>query len=185
MKVKLKNMVCDRCKTVLKQELDKAGISVSSIELGELIVMDETSVSQGVLKEIIERNGFEIIDDQNSILVENVKLFLIKSVESLKGLQENLSVILSKELKTEYSIISKSFSVSVGLTIEKYLIRLKVEKAKELLQMDDMTFSEIAYSLDYSSGSHLAKQFKNNTGMSMTEYKKLQNWNRKTLDKIV
>ena len=185
MKVKLKNMVCDRCKSVLKHELDKAGISVLSIELGELIVMDETSVSQGVLKEIIERNGFEIIDDQNSILVENVKLFLIKSVESLKGLQENLSVILSRELKTEYSIISKSFSASAGITIEKYLIRLKVEKAKELLQMDNMTFSEIAYSLDYSSGSHLAKQFKNSTGMSMTEYKKLQNWNRKTLDKIV
>jgi YesN/AraC family two-component response regulator len=185
MKVKLKNMVCDRCKTVLKQELDKAGIKVLSIELGELTVMDETSVSQGVLKEIVERNGFEIIDNQNSILVENVKLFLIKSVESLTGLQENISVILSKELKTEYSIISKSFSASVGITIEKYLIRLKVEKAKELLQMNNMTFSEIAYSLDYSSGSHLAKQFKNNTGMSMTEYKKLQNWNRKTLDKIV
>ncbi|TPN87301.1 helix-turn-helix domain-containing protein [Aquimarina algicola] len=178
-------MVCDRCKTVLKQELDKAGIKVLSIELGELIVMDETSVSQDVLKEIIESNGFEIIDDQNSILVENVKLFLIESVESLKGLQENLSVILSKELKTEYSIISKSFSASAGITIEKYLIRLKVEKAKELLQMDNMTFSEIAYSLDYSSGSHLAKQFKNSTGMSMTEYKKLQKWNRKTLDKIV
>ena len=62
---------------------------------------------------------------------------------------------------------------------------MKVEKAKELLQMNNMTFSEIAYSLDYSSGSHLAKQFKSNTGMSMTEYKKLQNWNRKTLDKIV
>lgn len=185
MKVKLKNMVCDRCKTVLKQELDKAGISVLSIELGELTVMDDASVSQGVLKEIAERNGFEIIDNQNSILVENVKSVLIKSVESLKGLQENLSVILSKELKTEYSIISKSFSASVGITIEKYLIRLKVEKAKELLQMNNMTFSEIAYSLDYSSGSHLAKQFKNSTGMSMTEYKKLQQWNRKTLDKIV
>ncbi len=185
MKLKLKNMVCDRCKTVLKQELDKAGIKVLSIELGELIVRDETLVNQDILKEIIERNGFEIIDDQNSVLVENVKLFLIESVESLKGLQENLSVILSKELKTEYSVISKSFSASAGITIEKYLIRLKVEKAKELLQMDNMTFSEIAYSLDYSSGSHLAKQFKNSTGMSMTEYKKLQKWNRKTLDKIV
>ncbi len=185
MKVKLKNMVCDRCKTVLKQELDKAGIKVLSIELGELIVMDEASVSQSVLEEIAERNGFEIIDNQNSILIENVKSVLIKSVESLKGLEENLSVILSKELKTEYSIISKSFSAFAGITIEKYLIRLKVEKAKELLQMDNMTFSEIAYSLDYSSGSHLAKQFKNSTGMSMTEYKKLQKWNRKTLDKIV
>jgi len=185
MKVKLKNMVCDRCKTVLKQELDKAGISVLSIELGELTVMDDASVSQSVLKEIAERNGFEIIDNQNSILIENVKSVLIRSVESLNGSQENLSVILSNELKTEYSIISKSFSATVGITIEKYLIRLKVEKVKELLQMNNMTFSEIAYSLDYSSGSHLAKQFKNSTGMSMTAYKKLQKWNRKTLDGIV
>ncbi|NNM17605.1 MULTISPECIES: helix-turn-helix domain-containing protein [Flavobacteriaceae] len=185
MKVKLKNMVCDRCKTVLKQELDNAGINVLSIELGELTVMDEAHVSKGILKEIAERNGFEIIDDQNSILVENVKSILIKSLDSLKGLQENLSVILSRELRTEYSIISKSFSATAGITIEKYLIRLKVEKAKELLQMSNMTFAEIAYSLDYSSGSHLAKQFKNNTGMSMTAYKKVQNWNRKNLDKIV
>ena len=176
MKVRLKNMVCERCKTVLGQELKKAGINILSIELGELIIMDEASVSRSILKEIAERNGFEIIDSKDTVLVENVKSILIRKIEALHEFQENISVFLSKELNTDYSIISKCFKASTGITIEKYLIRLKVEKAKELLQMHSMTFSEIAYSLDYSGGSHLAKQFKNSTGMSMTEYKRLQKW---------
>ena len=185
MKVKLKNMICDRCKTVLKQELNQAGIDILSIELGELIVMDEASVSQSVLKEIAERNGFEVIDSNTSVLVENVKTALIKKVESLQGLNEKTSTFLSNELNVDYSVISKSFSASTGITVEKYLIKLKVEKTKELLQMGNKTFAEIAYSLDYNSGSHLAKQFKNMTGMSMTQYRKLQKWNRRTLDRIV
>lgn len=185
MKVKLKNMVCDRCKVVLQQELDKAGISVVSLELGELVLMDEDTGSKRVLKEIAERNGFEIIEQKSLQLVEKVKFLLIQKTEEMDALGEKTSSFLSKELNMDYSSIGKTFSANVGMTIEKYLIRLKLEKAKELLQMDAMTFSEIAYSLGYSSGSHLAKQFKNSTGMSMTEYKRLQKWNRKTLDKIV
>lgn len=185
MKVKLKNMVCDRCKTVLEQELKKAGISILSLELGELIVLDEVSVTKKILKDIAERNGFEIIDSQASIMVEKIKSILIKKVEGLQELEPKTSVFLSEELQTNYSTLSKLFSAETGITIEKYLIRLKVEKAKELLQMDNLTFSEIAYSLDYGSGSHLAKQFKNSTGMSMTQYRRLQKWNRNTLDKIV
>lgn len=178
-------MVCDRCKTVLKQELIKAGISIVSLELGELVVMDEDTVSKSVLKEIAERNGFEIIEQKSSQLVENIKFLLIQKIEKMDAMDEKTSSFLSKELNMDYSSIGKTFSANVGMTIEKYLIRLKLEKAKELLQMDAMTFSEIAHSLGYSGGSHLAKQFKEVTGMSMTEYKKLQKWNRKTLDKIV
>jgi len=178
-------MVCDRCKVVLHQELDKAGISVVSLELGELVVMDENTVSKSALKEITERNGFEIIEQKSSVIVEKVKFLLIQKIEKLESLDEKTSSFLTRKLNMDYSSIGKTFSANAGLTIEKYLIRLKLEKAKELLQMDAQSFSEIAYSLGYSSGSHLAKQFKNSTGMSMTEYKRLQKWNRKTLDKIV
>ncbi len=178
-------MVCDRCKTVLKQELENAGIGIVSVELGELVVLDDISVSKSVIQEIANQNGFEIIDNPTSELVENLKSLLIGAVENLKGFEENTSSFLSHRLKTDYSIISKTFSATTGITVEKYLIRLKIEKAKELLQMETMTFSEIAYALDYSAGSHLAKQFKSVTGISMTEYRKLQKWNRKTLDRIV
>ncbi len=178
-------MVCDRCKIVLEQELEKVGISIVSLELGELVVMDGDSVSKNVLKEIAERNGFEIIEQRSSLIVEKVKFLLIQKIEKLKELDEKTSSFLTRELNMDYSSIGKTFSATTGMTIEKYLIRLKLEKAKELLQMEALSFSEIAYSLGYSSGSHLAKQFKEVTGMSMTAYQKLQKWNRKTLDKIV
>lgn len=178
-------MVCDRCKIVLEQELEKVGISIVSLELGELIVMDGDNVSKSVLKEIAERNGFEIIEQRSSLIVEKVKFLLIQKIEKLEKLDEKTSSFLTRELNMDYSSIGKTFSATTGVTIEKYLIRLKLEKAKELLQMEALSFSEIAYSLGYSSGSHLAKQFKEVTGMSMTAYQKLQKWNRKTLDKIV
>jgi len=84
-----------------------------------------------------------------------------------------------------YSTLSKTFSKSEGITLEKYLINLKIEKVKELIQLNQLNFSEIAYGLNYKNSSHLAKQFKLVTGMSMTDYKNLQDWDRKTLDKIV
>jgi AraC-like DNA-binding protein len=88
-------------------------------------------------------------------------------------------------MNKEYSMLSKLFSAKEGLTIEKYFILLKMEKVKEEIQMDNKTFSEIAYDLNYKSSSHLAKQFKTVTGMSMSEYKNVQDWNRKSLDQIV
>ena len=81
--------------------------------------------------------------------------------------------------------MSKLFSKTEGMTIEKYEINLKIEKVKELIQLGQLNFSEIAYILNYNNSGHLAKQFKNVTGMSMTEFKNLHKWNRKSLDQIV
>ena len=92
---------------------------------------------------------------------------------------------MSKTLNKSYSTLSKLFSKTEGITIEKYEINLKVEKVKELIQLGQLNFSEIAYSLDYNNSSHLARQFKKITGMSMTEFKNLQNWDRKSIDQIV
>jgi len=146
-------MVCDRCKVVLHQELDKAGISVVSLELGELVVMDENTVSKSALKEITERNGFEIIEQKSSVIVEKVKFLLIQKIEKLESLDEKTSSFLTTKLNMDYSSIGKTFSANAGLTIEKYLIRLKLEKAKELLQMDAQSFSDF-YSCHYQQGWH-------------------------------
>ena len=98
---------------------------------------------------------------------------------------DNLTSFLSKRFDKSYSVLSKLFSKREGITIEKYEIQLKIEKVKELIQHQEYNFSEIAFSLNYNNSSHLSKQFKSITGMSMTEYKKLQDWNRKALDQIV
>ncbi|MEQ9581155.1 MAG: AraC family transcriptional regulator, partial [Arenibacter sp.] len=96
-----------------------------------------------------------------------------------------MSALLSEKLNKDYSILSKMFRKREGVTIEKYYIDLKIERAKELIQMNELNFSEIGYALNYKNSSHLASQFKSVTGMSMGEYKKLQQWDRKSLDKIM
>ena len=111
---------------------------------------------------------------------------MLEAVDQLDASsEENLSSYLSKRLNKEYSVLSKLFSKLEGVTIERYYIHLKIEKAKELIQLQQLNFSEIAYSLNYKSSSHLASQFKSMTGMSMSDYKNSQQWGRKPLDQIV
>ncbi len=183
--VKVKNMVCDRCKTVLMSEFSNASISIEKIALGEIVFPKGAEKGIVAIKEILTRNGFEMIDEPEALLVADVKMHLQQEIQKYGALRDTLSNFLAEKLNKDYSIISKAFSRSQEVTIEKYFIKLKVEKVKELIQMKNRTFSEIAYELDYKNSSHLAKQFKSITGMSMTDYRKIENWNRKPLDKIV
>ncbi|RIV49036.1 AraC family transcriptional regulator [Flagellimonas taeanensis] len=183
MHIKVKNMVCDRCKSVLKRELQKAGIEVVQIELGEVELSEGAKGQMELIREILMQNGFELIEDQEDSFIAEIKKNLIIALEN--GIHQNLSDHLSKSMKKEYSMLSKMFSAKEGVTIERYFILLKIERVKEQIQMGSKTFSEIAYDLDYASSSHLAKQFKSVTGMSMTDYRKVQQWNRKSLDQIV
>jgi AraC-like DNA-binding protein len=115
--------------------------------------------------------------------VETIKTTLVKKLEANND--ENLSIFLTERFKKSYAVLSKTFSKREGITIEKYDINLRIEKAKELIQLKQLNFSEIAYSLNYKTSSHLAKQFKTVTGMSMTAYSNLKKGERKTLDQIV
>lgn len=184
-RIHIKNMVCDRCKYILERDFKDADIKVDSIELGEIRIQEPDAKTIGKIKGIIEKNGFEIIHVETELLVERIKSLLIKGLTSKNFDGKNISDFLSQSLNKEYSHISKLFSRIEGHTIEKHLIHLRIEKTKELIQMKNTSFSEIAYSLHYSNSSHLAKQFKSVTGLSMGEYKKLQNWNRKSIDQII
>ncbi|MCB0465322.1 MAG: helix-turn-helix transcriptional regulator [Aequorivita sp.] len=177
-------MVCDRCKSVLQNSFENAGMAIEKIELGEITFKDDRSFHFEKANEILINNGFEFIHDENELLIEKVKSRILKILDEQTELRVNLSEYLSKSLNKEYSILSKLFSTQQGLTIEKYFIRLKIEKAKEYIQMNNMSFSEIAYNLNYKSSSHLANQFKSVTGIAMGEYKKLP-FKRNSLDKIV
>ena len=176
-------MVCDRCKSVLKTEFQRAGIVLEQIDLGEILFADGAEDKKGRIREILNQNGFEWIADLNETIIVDIKKYLLEAIEN--GLSQNLSTYLSQKMNKEYSVISKIFSAKEGLTIEKYFILLKMEKVKEEIQMDNKIFSEIAYDLNYKSSSHLAKQFKAITGMSMTEYRNIQDWDRRSLDQIV
>lgn len=180
-------MVCDRCEMVIETALSALGLQVDNVQLGKAEVT--RTADKPTLHEIekeLERFNFGLIKDSDSILSEKVKTALIKWVDSgaLETDDVSLSEYLSKKLAKSYASISRVFSSKEEITIEKYFIRLKIEKAKELVQYGKLSFSEIAYQLGYKNLQHLSRQFKEITGMSMSEYQKLQSPDRISLDKI-
>lgn len=176
-------MVCNRCKLSVLKALNDEGFEVVSIELGKIMVEDAPSNDYSKLEKRLNKLGFELIKDSSKVLVEKIKVILIQQID--KGETDIVLNELEREIGKNYSYLSKTFSRSEGITIEKYLINLKIEKAKEYIQLGELNFSEIAYSLHYKNSSHLAKQFKEVTGMSMSDYKTLRSGDRKELDKIV
>lgn len=185
----IKNMVCRRCLKVIKQELEEINIEVLSLELGKLTVrafnLADTKID-GKVAEVIHTNGFEIARSEEDMLVEEVKITLIGLINDLPAhLKEKTSEHLASKLHRDYKALSKLFSKNENTTIEKYFIKLKIERVKELIQLQQYTFSDIAYMLDYSSVNHLSRQFKNITGTSMTDYKNAEEWERNFYDEII
>lgn len=171
MEIKVKNMVCDRCKKVLKTELERQGFQVSITRLGEVNFQQNISTKLPIIQEVLVKNGFELVKEEDEVLIMEIKNLLIAFFDDDRS-NQSISKYLSCVLKKEYSKLSKLFSIKEGITIEKYFIRLKIEKVKEGIQMNNKTFSEIAYELNYTSVSYLARQFKSVMGISMGEYKK-------------
>ena len=185
-KINIKNMVCNRCILVVKQELEKINLVANSIVLGEMQLTKEPSVKQFVqLKQNLTALGFEVLDDSKKQLIEKIKNTIVEQIHYQPvDEKHNFSEILSKKLHKDYSHLSNLFSDVEGITIEKYVINQKIEKAKELIAYNEMNFNEIAYHLGYSSSAHLSAQFKKITGLTPTHFKKAGDKRRKSLDKI-
>src|SRR5680860_8300 len=183
----IKNMVCDRCIKILRNELEGEGLSVQEVELGRVILRTKNRKPDIIsLLKVLRSNGFVLISSENQKLVEAVKIELIILLRNLPFEQEGkLSEFLAQRFQTDYSKISKIFSATEKITIEKYFIKLKIEKVKELIQSQEFNFTEISQLLDYNNMSYLSSQFKNETGMSLTEYKGLNENFRNSLDQIL
>ena len=179
-------MVCNRCILVVKQELEKLNLVANTIVLGELQLKKEPSVKQfDQLKQNLIALGFEVLDDSKKQLIEKIKNIIVEQIHYQPVYDKhNFSEILSKKLHKDYSHLSSLFSDVEGITIEKYIINQKIEKAKELIAYDEMNFNEIAYQLGYSSSAHLSAQFKKVTGLTPTHFKKAGDKRRKSIDKI-
>lgn len=182
----IKNMVCPRCVMVVRQALEELGYEVIEVELGQAVVQADEAIPLDRTKEKLQEYGFELMQGRDQQLVEQIKTLLIRYIQESERSEESpkLSQYLVKELHQNYSSLSSAFSESQDTTIEKYMIHLKIERVKELLSYGEMTLSEIAYRLNYSSVAYLSNQFKQITGMSVTDYKKARDSFRKPLDGI-
>ena len=182
----IKNMVCNRCIMVVHNELDKLGLNVKNIKLGEVTLSKEpTPEEKNKLDKALVLLGFELIDDKKSRIIEKIKNIIIELVHHQNNdAKTNLSDVLSSQLHHDYNYLSNLFSEIEGTTIEKYFIAQKIEKVKELLVYDELSLSEISFRLNYSSVAYLSNQFKKVTGLTPSYFKQIRDDKRKPLDKV-
>lgn len=182
----IKNMVCNRCVMVVRNEFEKAGLKPVEVSLGMVQLNESPSSTQlSDIGQRLEDMGFEILDNRNKKLIEQIKNALIQIVQSGE-LEEHFSLVefLSKKIPKDYSQLSRLFSEVEGITIEQFFILQKIEKVKELLVYDEFTLSEIAWKLGYSSVAHLSAQFRKVTGLTPTSFKKMGIVHRRSLDQV-
>lgn len=181
-------MVCNRCIKVVKEEMEKLGYKVDKIELGEILI--STTKNDFDIKKIqtaLEENGFELLSNRNASIIEQIKILIINLIhhnESRNLSEVNLHQEIIKNSGLSYQYLSSLFSSIEGTTIEKFIIQQKIEKVKELIVYDEITISEIAYKLGYSSVQHLSNQFKKVTGLSPSYFKGLKSHKRVPIDKV-
>jgi len=184
--LRIKNMVCDRCILAVKQTFAQLTIPVVSVSLGEVVtddIVDEQTYKK--LHVLLQELGFELLEDRKRQLVERIKNILIEQIhQSTDFLHINLSDYLSEQLKTDYRTLSKYFSEFEHQTLEHFVIVQKIERVKELLSYNELTLSQIADSLNYSSVAHLSNQFKKIMGITPSEYKNQAMKTRIPLDEL-
>lgn len=180
----IKNMVCPRCILTVQQILDSLNIPVLHIQLGLVVTKDKLSNAEtSSFSNKLSAIGFELLNDAQKQIVEQIKTSIIEYIQDGPN-DVTVSELLSKKLNKDYSTLSKLFSNTEGYTIEQYTIMQKIERVKEFLSYDQLTLSEIAYSMGYSSVAHLSSQFKKITGMTPTLFKQQSQDHRKPIDNL-
>lgn len=185
MRVFIKNMVCPRCVEAVKAAAIGCGLVPNDVQLGYCDLPDNSDAEQmSRFSELLRANGFEILMDAEARLVQAVKDNLVKLVYGSEPLIINISDYLQTQTNHSYSTLRKVFSAVEGRSIENYFISLRIERVKELIRYEELTLSQIADMLGYSSVAHLSNQFKKVTGLSATEFKAGGSVNRKNLDEV-
>jgi len=179
-KLYIKNMVCPRCIDTVHNIFNDLNIETSSIDLGEVVTRANVTKSQKEeLETILRDKGFELLEDNKSKLISRIKSIIIEQIHhSEEVLSVNFSSLLSDHLNHEYSSLSRLFSSVEGITIERFVLKQRIERIKEFIIYNELTFSEIAFRMNYSSIAHLSAQFKKETGMTPTQFKNLKFRNR-------
>ena len=183
----VKNMVCHRCVLAVVNLLNEQGIDFDEVDLGAIYLAQpiRDDVHQ-MMVDKLEELGFEEVMHTDKRLVEELKRMVITTIrnEDLSEWPHKWSTFLSDKLNREYTGLSKTFSQLEGVTIEHFIILQKIERVKELLLYDEMSITQMAHALGYSSGQFLSTQFKQHTGLTPTQFKSNHRGMRKGVDEV-
>ena len=183
----IKNMVCNCCIILLKEKFRQAGIRVDNIQLGMVTVTCSPAlITDKFIDNLLEKYGFELIKDREFQLIEQIKIAVIELIHHLNNVDSIVrkSDYLVEKLGLSYSYLSRIFSSHEPITLERYIILQKMERIKELIDHNEYTLSEIAFMMDYCSVQYLSNQFRKETGISVTDYKKSTFIHKKPIDKL-
>lgn len=179
-------MVSLRCKSAVKEVLKGQGLHFIVVDLGEVEIMEDLSLEgEAALKTALLDIGLELMDDKKAILIEKIKTLIAEMIHhSTQVPKVNYSDYISEKLDYDYTYLSNIFSEVKGITIQQFIINHKIERVKELIIYDEMSISEIAWKMHYSSVAHLSNQFKKITGLSPSHFRKMKNKRRSPIEEI-
>jgi len=186
LKLYIKYMVSIRCKMLVKEELKKLGLHFILVEMGVAEIMENiTDTQRQQIKDALQLSGLELMDDKRAVLIEKIKAVIIEMIHYTDEVPKvNFSDFLSEKLNYDYTYLANLFSEVQGTTIEKFIISHKIERVKELIIYDELSLTEIAWKMHYSSVAHLSNQFKKNTGLTPSHFKNLKNKRRSPIEQI-
>jgi AraC-like DNA-binding protein len=180
-------MVCHCCLRVIREELEKAGVTVLEITLGKALVsFDPEQVTHEMIRAVLNGLGTDLIEGREHRLVEEIKLAVIELIHQMNNVDSMVrkAEYLVEKTGLSYAYLSRIFSSHENITLEKFIILHKIERIKELIDQEEFTLSEIAFMMDYSSVQYLSNQFKHMTGMTVSEYKESDRSSKRPLDRL-
>lgn len=178
-------MVCSRCQKVVQKELESIGLHPLAVGLGEVTLEEPTGkVDKEVVGAALAKHGFQLLDDKKAWVIQKIKSIIIQAIHHQQTPHTHFSERIAQAVGLDYAYASSLFSSIEGISIEKYIILQRIERVKELLVYDELSLSQIADQLGYSSVQHLSSQFKKFTGLTPSYYKKLQENPRRPLDEV-
>lgn len=185
--IHIKNMVCHCCLRVIREELEKAGVEVIEITLGRATIRyDPGRISMEDVRSVLAELGTDLIETREQRLVEEIKLAVIELIHYMNNVDSIVrkSEYLVGKIGLSYAYLSRIFSSHENITLERYIILNKIERIKELIDQEELTLSEIAFIMDYSSVQYLSSQFKMITGMTVSEYRESDRSSKRPLDRL-
>ena len=183
-KIYIKNMMSNCCIRMLRNDFKASGIEVNEIRLGYAeISYNPKVINEDTIKEILKLSNLSLISSRDEKIVEDIKTAVIELVHQMNNMNSiaKKSEYIVEKLGLNYRYLSKLFSIHEAVTLEKYIILHKIERIKNLIDEDEYTLSEIAYMMDYSSVQYLSNQFKKETAYSVSDYKLLEEKDKKSL----
>lgn len=185
MKIYIRNMACESCKVVVKDALEELSLKPHKIDLGEAEIKEKiTDEKKQKLNKKINKVGLEVTESKEAILIEKIRKHIIEYLNSAKCINTNFSDYLTKKLNYDYGYLSNLFTEVEAITITHYMNIIKMERAKEMILLNDYTISEVAEKLCYSNHSSFSTQFKKITGFTPTHFKKLKERRGKTIQRL-